>query len=86
MVLKKILFRKVEVYTIDNIEKDFKDEFRDYKKLRSLSGNVESPDLQAAYKQYLLDQTNKDIEKTQKQIEKKQKQIDNNSSCPSYVT
>ena len=62
--------------TVKGLESDFKDEFRDYKKLRSLSGNVESPDLQAKYKQYLIDQTNKDIEKTQKLIDKKQKQIE----------
>lgn len=62
--------------TVKGLERDFKDEFRDYKKLRSLSGNVESPDLQAKYKQYLIDQTNKDIEKTQKLIDKKQKQIE----------
>ena len=63
-------------FTLKGLKKDYKDEFRDYKKLRSLAGNVESPDLQAAYKQYLIDQTQKDIEKTQKLIDKKQKRID----------
>ena len=63
-------------FIVDGLKQDYKDEYRDYKKLRSLSGNVESPDLQAAYKQYLIDQANKDIEKARKKIEKKQKEID----------
>lgn len=63
-------------YTVKGLKQDYKDEYRDYKKLRSLSGNVESPELQSAYKQYLIDQANKDIEKTQKQIDKKRKEID----------
>ena len=61
---------------VKNLRADYKDEYRDYKKMHSLSGNVESSDLQSAYKQYLIDQTNKDIEKAQKKIDKKQKQID----------
>lgn len=63
-------------FTVKGLKQDYKDEYRDYKKLRAISGNVESPDLQEVYKQYLIDQTNKDIEKTQKQIDKKQKEID----------
>ena len=76
---RKEVIKQIEedyVLTVKGLEKDYKDEFRDYKKLRSLAGNVESPDLQEKYKQYLIDQTNKDINKTQKQIDKKQKQID----------
>lgn len=63
-------------YTVKGLETDYKDEYRDYKKLRALSGTTESVQLQEAYKQYLIDQTKKDIEKTQKQIEKKKKEIE----------
>ncbi len=63
-------------YTVKGLQADYKDEYRDYKKLRSLSGTTESVQLQEAYKQYLIDQTKKDIEKTQKQIEKKKKEIE----------
>lgn len=63
-------------YTLKGLKQDYKDEYRDYKKLRSLSGNVESPELQSAYKKYLIDQSKKDIDKTQKQIDKKQKEIE----------
>ena len=63
-------------YTVKGLYADYKDEFRDYKKLRSLSGTTESVKLQEAYKQYLIDQTKKDIEKAEKQIEKKRKEIE----------
>ena len=70
------LYKEEYEYTVKGLKQDYKDEYRDYKKLRSLSGNVESSELQSAYKQYLIDQTQKDIDKTQKQINKKQKEID----------
>lgn len=64
-------------FTLKDLKQDYKDEYRDFKKLRSLSGNVEETELQQAYKQYLLDQTNKDINKLQKELQKKEKQIEN---------
>ncbi|MBR6722205.1 hypothetical protein IKL64_01995 [bacterium] len=72
----KKMFKQEYEYTVKGLKQDYKDEYRDYKKLRSLSGNVESSELQSAYKQYLIDQARKDIDKTQKQIDKKQKEID----------
>ncbi len=63
-------------FTLKDLKQDFKDEYRDYKKLRSLSGNVEGVNLQEAYKKYLIDQTNKDINKLQKQMNKQEKRID----------
>ena len=44
--------------------------------MRSLSGSSEDVELQEAYKQYLIDQLNKDIQKTQQKIDKQQKEID----------
>lgn len=61
---------------IRELNDEYKDERRDLKKLRSMTGSVEDAELQAAYKQYLIDQTNKDIQKTQKKIDKQQKHID----------
>ena len=63
-------------YIIKSLDDDYKDEYRDYKKLRSLSGATENVQLQAAYKQYLIDRLNKDIQKTDKQIEKQKKDLE----------
>lgn len=61
---------------IRELKDDYKDDYRDLKKLRSMTGSVEDTELQAAYKQYLIDQLNKDIQNTQKKIDKQQKEID----------
>ena len=63
-------------YTIKGLKDDFKDDYRDYKKLRSLKGSTEDALLQAAYKKYLIDQTNKDIQRGEKLIEKRKKDIE----------
>lgn len=63
-------------FAVKVLQSDYKDEYRDYKKLRALSGTTESAQLQEAYKQYLIDQTKKDIENTQKKIDKKKKEIE----------
>ena len=61
---------------IDLLNSDYKDEYRDYKKLQTLKGSTEGPELEEAYKKYLKDQLAKDIIKTEKQIKQKQKEID----------
>lgn len=63
-------------YTLKSLEMNYKDEYRDLKKLRSISGSTENPQLQEAYKKYLIDQLNKDIKKTEKEIQKKNKEIE----------
>ncbi len=63
-------------YTLKGLKQDYKEEYRDYRKLRSLSGSTEDAALQAAYKQYLIDQWNKDVQKTEKRIEKQKKEIE----------
>jgi len=63
-------------YTVQGLKDDYKDEYRDYKKLRSMAGATEDEKLQAAYKQYLIDQSKKDIQKGEKQIDKLQKDIE----------
>ncbi len=63
-------------FTLKGLKDDYKDDYRDYKKLRSLKGSTEDIKLQAAYKQYLIDQANKDIQKSEKQIEKYKKEIE----------
>lgn len=63
-------------FAIKELDKDYKDEYRDYKKLRSLSGSTENSELQEAYKKYLIDQLNKDIKNDEKQIEKYKKEIE----------
>ncbi len=62
-------------YTVKGLHDDYKDEYRDYKKLQSLTGSSEDAKLQEAYKQYLIDQTKKDVVKTEKFIEKKKNEI-----------
>lgn len=61
---------------IKALDADYKDEYRDYKKLQSLKGSTEDINIEEAYKKYLQDQLNKDIQKTEKQIQKKQKEIE----------
>lgn len=63
-------------FSVKELNQDFKDDYRDYKKLRSLSGSTENIELQEAYKKYLIDQLKKDIEKGEKQIEKQKKEIE----------
>jgi hypothetical protein len=55
---------------------DYKDEYRDYKKLRSLAGSTEDEKLQEAYKKYLTEQAAKDLQKAEKQVEKQKKQLE----------
>ncbi|MBQ8459098.1 hypothetical protein IJ541_03225 [bacterium] len=63
-------------YTIKGLNDDYKDDYRDLKKLRSLSGSTEGNELQEAYEKYLIDQLNKDIDKATKKIDNKKKQLD----------
>lgn len=70
------LIKEEYQYTVKGLKDDFKDDYRDYKKLRSLKGSTEDVQLQEAYKQYLIDQTNKDIKKGEKVIEKYKKDIE----------
>lgn len=63
-------------FAVRNLSDNYKEEYRDYKKLRSLAGTTEDEALQEAYKQYLIDQYNKDIEKNKLKIEKKKKEIE----------
>lgn len=70
------LIKEEYQYTVKGLKDDFKEDYRDYKKLRSLKGSTEDVKLQAAYKQYLIDQANKDIKKGEKLIEKRKKEIE----------
>jgi multidrug resistance efflux pump len=63
-------------YTVKGLDDDYKDEYRDYKKLRSLSGSTEDEKLQEAYKKYLVEQAEKDLQKAEKQVEKQKKQLE----------
>ena len=63
-------------YAVRNLSDNYKEEYRDYKKLRSLAGSTEDEVLQEAYKQYLIDQYNKDVQKSEKMIEKKKKELE----------
>ena len=63
-------------FAVRNLSDNYKEEYRDYRKLRSLVGTTEDETLQESYKQYLIDQYNKDLEKNKKMIEKKKKEIE----------
>ena len=63
-------------WTVRELDDNYKDDVRDLKKLRSIAGSTEDALIQEAYKQYLIDQTQKDIEKIQKKIDKEQKKLD----------
>ncbi|MCM1338268.1 MAG: hypothetical protein NC191_01190 [Muribaculaceae bacterium] len=63
-------------FAVRNLYDNYKEELRDYRKLRSLAGTTEDEALQEAYKQYLIDQYNKDVQKSEKLIDKKKKEID----------
>ena len=63
-------------YAVKYLNKDYKMEARDYRKLRSLSGVKDSAELKEAYRQFLVEQYQKDIEKSQKDIEKQNKKLD----------
>ena len=67
-------------FAVKGLYQDYKDEYRDYRKLRALSGSTENVELQEAYKKYLIDQLNKDINKSEKQIEKLKKEIEKTDS------
>lgn len=61
---------------IRTINDDFKEEYRDYKKLRELTGNMESSEVQEAYTNYLIEQFNKDIQKTELKIQKEKGKLE----------
>jgi len=63
-------------YAVKYLEKDYKMEARDYRKLRSLSGVKDSDQLKEAYRKFLVDQYKKDIEKSAKDIEKHNKKLE----------
>ena len=63
-------------YAVKHLEKDYRMEYRDYRKLRSISGMKDSEKLKEAYRKFLIEQYTKDIEKSQKNIEKQNKQLD----------
>ena len=63
-------------YKLKDLEEDYKYDYKNYKKLQSLSGSTTGPELEEAYEQYLKDNLNKNIEKTKKKIEKEQKKLD----------
>ena len=67
-------------FAVKGLNQDYKDEYRDYRKLRALSGATENVELQEAYKKYLIDQLNKDINKSEKQMIKLQKEIEKTDS------
>ncbi len=63
-------------YQLKELHAEFKDEYRDNKKLQTFVGSTEGTDLEEAYKNYQQLQLQKDIQKTQKQIDKTQNKID----------
>lgn len=63
-------------YAVKYLDKDYKMEYRDYRKLRSLSGVKDSDQLKEAYRKFLVDQYKKDIEKSAKDIEKQNKKLE----------
>ena len=58
------------------LDAEYKDKYKDNKKLQTFAGSTEGPELEEAYKQYRQEQLQKDIEKTQKKIEKQKKKVD----------
>lgn len=63
-------------YAVKNLANDYRMEYRDYRKLRSISGMKDSEKLKEAYRKFLIDQYTKDIAKSQKNIDKHNKQLD----------
>ncbi len=63
-------------YAVKHLKKDYRMEYRDYRKLRSISGMKDSEKLKEAYRKFLIEQYTKDIEKSQKHLEKQNKQLD----------
>ncbi len=63
-------------YAVKYLDKDYKMEYRDYRKLRSLSGVKDSDKLKEAYRKFLVEQYKKDLEKSAKDIEKQNKKLD----------
>lgn len=63
-------------YAVKNLANDYRMEYRDYRKLRSISGMKDSEKLKEAYRKFLIEQYTKDIAKSQKNIDKHNKQLD----------
>ncbi len=63
-------------YAVKNLANDYRMEYRDYRKLRSISGMKDSEKLKEAYRKFLIAQYTKDIAKSQKNIDKHNKQLD----------
>ena len=63
-------------YELKDLRADFKDKYRDNKKLQKFAGSTEGTELEEMYKQYQIEQTEKDIKKLEKKIEKTKKNID----------
>lgn len=63
-------------YAVKNLANDYRMEYRDYRKLRSISGMKDGEKLKEAYRKFLIDQYTKDIAKSQKNIDKHNKQLD----------
>jgi len=61
---------------VKHLQKDYKMEARDYRKLRSISGEKDINKLKESYRQFLIEQYTKDIEKSQKDIEKRNKELE----------
>lgn len=63
-------------YELKTLQADFKDEYRDNRKLQTFAGSTEGTELEAQYYEYQKQQTEKDIHKLEKKIHNKEKQID----------
>ncbi len=63
-------------YELKKLRADYKDKARDNNKLQTFAGSTEGTELEEKYKQYRIEQTQKDIQKLEKQLQSKQKQID----------
>ncbi len=63
-------------YELKTLQADFKDEYRDNRKLQTFAGSTEGTELEAQYYEYQKQQTEKDIQKLEKKIQNKEKQID----------
>ena len=59
-----------------DLRADFKDDYRNNKKLQSFKGSTEGVEIEKAYNEYLQKQTEKDIKKYEKKILNKNKKID----------
>lgn len=76
---KKDRLREIDYeykYAVKHLDKDYRMEYRDYRKLRALSGVKDSEKLKEAYRKFLIEQYTKDIAKSEKDIDKHNKQLD----------